>query len=101
MDYKKLLGKSICMLMENADKKDDIHAYLGAFQFEDDQWYFVNESQGWKVALDTEQLSRLKPTPEQLRSILLNADYFIPVTVQALPDDDPTGYIKTNMKWHK
>jgi hypothetical protein len=101
MKFEDLMNKSICIVVTNAEKRDDIHVYLGELQRKDDQWFFRNESRNWLISLDAEQLNRLNPVPENLKSSLLNADYFLPMTIQSIPGEDTKGYTPTNMQWHE
>jgi len=50
--------------------------------------------------LNSEQLNRLKPVPDSLKSVLLNADYAITMEMQLFPGSDTAGYEKTGMEWH-
>ena len=92
--------KNIALIVQNADKEDDVHIYLGRLFLTGGECFFVNEKRGWEISLDSEQLNRLKPVPDTLKTMLLNADYFIPMVVQSLPDSDMQGYKNTGMKWH-
>jgi hypothetical protein len=50
--------------------------------------------------LNDEQLARLKPVVEELKTTLFNADYYLPMTIRPLPEVGREEYIKTNLKWH-
>lgn len=93
--------QSIALVVHNADDDDDIHVFLGRLFLTNGEWYFINEEPGWKISLNSEQLSRLKPIPDPLKSVLLNADYALPMVIHSLPDSDIKSYTKTGMKWHE
>jgi hypothetical protein len=40
----------------------------------------------------------VKPVPDDVRDILLNAEYFINMSIGPLPEDEET-YIPTGLKW--
>ncbi len=49
--------------------------------------------------IQPEWLDRIKSTPADLVDILMNAEFFLPLSVGALPDDaDPSDYIHTGLK---
>lgn len=55
----------------------------------------------WMTSLDKEQLSRLKPVPDDLKELLLNADYALSMSVgDLLETGDTADYKETGMKWH-
>jgi hypothetical protein len=99
MNIKELIGKSISMIVWNTEKDDDVHVYLGRLHFENNDYWFINQDKGWRVALDEEQLTRLKPVPDDLREILLNADYSLSMTIGDLPDTEKGQHQSTGMNW--
>ena len=76
-----------------------MHVYVGQVIYEDNKQYFLNESMGWKLSLDNEQISRLTPVTETMKEIFLNADYFILLSLSIIPDKINNGYIPTGLKW--
>ena len=99
--FEEIESKSIAVIVHNAEKEDDVHVYLGRLLLTSEEWSFANEEQGWKISLDSEQLRRLKPVPETLKSILLGADYALTMVIGSLPDSEREGYKKTGMKWYE
>ena len=65
MNLADLKDKAISMIIWNTGKEDDVRVYLGKLQIENSGHYFVNEEKGWRVSLDKEQLSRLKPVSSE------------------------------------
>lgn len=52
------------------------------------------------IILEEDRFDRIQETPEDLKSILKGADYFIQMTVGKLPDDtDTSGMRNTGLKW--
>lgn len=86
MKFEEIEGKAVAMVVHNAEKEDDVHVYLGEFNKLDNEYFFINKDRGWQVSLNEEQMGRLKPVPEQLKSILLNACYFFPMILKSLND---------------
>jgi hypothetical protein len=91
MNSEAIEGKIIAIIVWNTEKEDDVHVYLGKLQ---------NMNEGWRISLDEEQLSRLQPVTDDLKEILLNADYAFSMSMENLPEtDDNTDYEKTGMNW--
>jgi hypothetical protein len=102
MDYNvDLKDKDVALIIWNTEKEDDVHVYLGKIILEEDTFYFINEHRKWKVSLNSEQLERLKLVPEDLKQILLQANYSLSVTIADLPDDNSDGLIYTGINWDK
>lgn len=97
----KIKSKSIAVIVHNADKEDDVHVYLGRLLLTHGEYFFVNEGREWKISLNSEQLRRLKPVPDTLKSTLLGADYALTMVIGSLPDCEREGYKKTGMQWHE
>jgi hypothetical protein len=100
MNFEELKDKSICLIVENAEKADDMHVYLGKLYFSNNKYQFVNQEKGWRVSLEEEHLSRLKPVKDSLKEILLNADYSLTMSMGSLPDSDVDNFQSTGMNWH-
>jgi hypothetical protein len=100
MKLEELEGKSIAIIVQNVDQDDDVHVYLGSLQLQNGEPYFRNNEKDWHVSLDNDKLDRLKPVVEELKTTLLNADYYLHMTIQSLPDTSVEDLVKTNMKWH-
>lgn len=66
---------------------------------ENGKFNFINQEKGWKVSLDDEQIAWLRPVPEGLGTVLLNAGYALNMRIGSLPDS-MIDIIRTGMKWH-
>jgi len=94
-------GKSIAMIVWNTEKEDDVHVYLGKLQNTNGEYVFINAEKGWRVSLDEEQLSRLQPVTDDLKEMLLNADYALSMSMGNLPETDGNAdYETTGMNWN-
>jgi hypothetical protein len=101
MNLEQVKEKSIAMVVWNSQKENDVHVYLGKLNSSDGQYSFINEERGWKILLNDEQLGRLKPVSDDLKDILLNADYSFSMSMGDIPDgEDLTDYNDTGLKWH-
>src|SRR3954467_1180799 len=100
MNFEDLKDKNISLIVWNTEKENDVHVYLGKLHFENAFYYFINKEKGWRISLDEEQLSRLKPVSEDLKETLLNADYALSVSIGSLPETDSNAFEITGMKWH-
>ena len=94
-----LKDKQVALLIWNTEKEDDAHVYVGQIIQSEAGQYFFNESMGWKLDIDDEQISRLTVVSEDMKDIFLNSDYFISLSMGIVPDDKTDGYIPTGLKW--
>jgi hypothetical protein len=99
MELKETEGRDIALVVENVEKEDDVRVYLGRMINEKDGYFFINEAQSWRVSLNADHIQGLRPVPDQLKSILLNADYFFTMTIATLPNLVNEGFRNTNLKW--
>lgn len=99
MNQLNLQDKQIALLIWNTEKEDDAHIYIGKIAQIETGYYFVNESKGWNLELDNEQLSRATPVSEDMKDIFLNADYFISLSMRLIGDENTDDYIPTGLKW--
>ena len=101
IDYDIIKNKSIALLVWNTEKKNDAHVYRGCIVQKDENYYFVNDAKNWRLQLDEEQYGKLKELAEDVKSILLDADYGIPMYMAGLPEEDKENLISTGMEWHE
>lgn len=97
MNYKRV---SLLIKYEDDEGKKDWRVYCGEIYFDQDNnpMFSSSEDYAWPLPLDF--LERIKPVPAHLRSILLDADDYIPLTIGNLPQGETrNGLIKTGLKW--
>jgi hypothetical protein len=99
MELKEAEDRDIALVVENSEKEDDVRVYPGRLIKGEDEYFFINEAQRWRVSLNADHIRRLRPVPDQLKTILLNADYFLTMTIATLPDLLHEGFRNTNLKW--
>jgi hypothetical protein len=92
------IGKRIALVVANVENEDDVHVYLGQLQIQNGSSCFINVEKGWLLDLNEEQLSRLKPVAEELKITLLNADFYLPMTIRPFPEEGHEEYVRTNLK---
>lgn len=86
MNISDLKDKLVALIIWNLEEEDDVHVYLGKVEMEDEQAYFINQEKGSKIAIDEEQLSRIKIVSEEMKEVLLNADYALSMNMEDLPE---------------
>jgi hypothetical protein len=99
MELKETEGKDIALVVDNIEKEGDVCVYLGRIIKERDEYFFINQAQSWRVSLNADHIQKVRPVPDQMKSILLNADYFFTMTIATLPDVAHERFRNTNLKW--
>ncbi len=100
MNLAEIEDKRVAMIVWNTEKEDDVRVYLGKLENVNGEYAFINEEKGWKVSLENEQLSHLHPVTEDLREMLLNADYALSMSMSSLPETyDTNNYKQTGINW--
>jgi hypothetical protein len=99
MDINDLKDKQIALVVWNLDKEDDAHVYVGSLISYGTDYIFKNEKKGWTVPIQADKVDNIKKVTGDLKPTLLNADYFINLTIGDLVDNQGE-FIPTGMKWH-
>lgn len=99
MDLNNLKDKIIALVVWNVDKKDDVHVYVGSLISQGTEYIFKNEKKGWTVPIQADKVDDIKKVPDNLKPTLLNADYFINLTIGDMVDNQG-DFIPTGLKWH-
>jgi hypothetical protein len=72
----------------------------GRIRSEGENLYLVGDGADSPILLPADVLSRLRPISAELRSILLDADYVVMLSVGDLPEEDsPDGYVPMGFRW--
>jgi hypothetical protein len=101
MDITNLEGKIVALIISNTEKENDVKVAIGNISKENQKVFFVNREKNWRIYLDPEQLQRTMPVTDDIKEILLGADFFIPMSVSALPHDADQVFIKTGLNCHE
>jgi len=102
MDLNDLNGKTLTLLVigEDENGEDDWAVFRGTARWDGTDLHFVRN--GVDFAVPADAIERIRPVPvdSEVRSILLNAEYYIPLSIGPLPDNaDESEFIKTGLKW--
>ena len=98
-DYKFLRDRKVAMVVTNIEKENDVRVYLGEIVEMESEFHFINKPEDWNVTLELDKLEELEEVPEDLKEMLLNADFYLPMTIGNLPDDSTEGLKKTGLNW--
>ena len=93
------VNKSLALVLWAKDEKgeDDVAVFSGMLVQEKNE-YLLKREGGANVELQTEWLHRIRKVPKELRAILLDCEYQLPLSVGDKPNDSE-GYEKTGLKW--
>jgi hypothetical protein len=96
LNLQELNGKSLALLLAGEDEDWSV---LRGVVLQEGEVLLLDHSAGQAFHIQPEWLDRIKPTPPDLSDILMNADFFLPLSVGALPEDaDPSDYIHSDLK---
>lgn len=103
MDLSGLHGKRIAVLLNGQDEAgEEEWAVLAGRAVWDGEKLRVDRGSGRKpFPAPYHALDRLKPVQDEVREILLDADFWLPLFVGPLPEDADQGeYESTGLNWH-
>src|SRR6187401_1326721 len=94
-----LTGRQVALLLisQDAEGNDDWAVFSTTLQQGEGQAVLVHKA--GQLELSDEWLSRIKATTPQARSILLEADFFLPLTVGSISDEEAETLRKTGFQW--
>lgn len=97
LDYRELDGKSLALLLAGED--EDWSVLRGTVRRDGEALLLDHSESEQPFAVQLEWLDRIKPVPADLSEILMGADFFLLLSVGAMPEDaDPRDYIHTGLK---
>lgn len=102
MDLAEIDGKSLALLLigEDENGEDDCAVFRGTARWDGTDLHFVRE--GVDFAIPADALGRIRSVDSAIRDIMLDAEYFIPLSVGPLPAGaDATDFARTGLKWPK
>jgi hypothetical protein len=92
--------RSIALIIWNTAAENDVRVIIGRLAIENENHYFVNEQEHWRISLDEEQLGRIKPVPPELKATLLDADYAINMSLGDMEEQEAGAiYMATGNTW--
>ena len=95
-------GRRIAMIAwaKKTDGSDDVAVFTGIAEWRGAALTLVREPPESSFVLDDECLERLKPVPDDLKTMLLDAEYQFSVTVGDLDEAaDRETMLKTGLRW--
>lgn len=103
-NHKKLLDKSICLILENTNKENDIQVLYGKVLIDkNNSYYFTDNDSEIHLSLDEDDINNAKKITSRDKKeneIFENCDYSIWITVNIIEIDEPANDMKkTNIKW--
>jgi hypothetical protein len=102
MKYEETIGKSVALLAlgKDAQGKDEGAVFLGTIKRSGSDLLFVHSGNSNGFPLPDDALERIIPTNAETRSIMLNADLYIPVSIgPKLEGPEGEGMEMTGLKW--
>lgn len=102
MKYEETIGKSIALLVmgEDAHGENDWRVFKGSITRLNNDLLFVHNGTPRQFPLPDDALNRIKATDTETRSIMLDADFYVPLTIGAKPDgSEGEGMLQTGLKW--
>ena len=102
INFEELTGKKLAIIAWGEDEKDEDEAavFTGLARWADGHLYLDREGNPPYFQIPDDVLDRIKPVSDEVKDILLNAEYCISMLIGPLPDEaDPGEYIQTGLKW--
>ncbi|HCF59275.1 MAG TPA: hypothetical protein DFS52_14935 [Myxococcales bacterium] len=96
-----LIRSKLALLLwsENGEGEDEAAVFVGKVVRSGERLSFQGQD-GASLELEEEWLSRIKPVDAKLADILMNADYFLPLSVGPLPPGlSASDFLRTGLRW--
>ena len=82
---------------KSEDGSDDVAVFTGIADWDGATLTMRREPESASFVVDPAWLPRIKPVPEELKSTLLDAEYYFSVTVGNV--EDASGFESTGLRW--
>lgn len=102
MKFEELTGKKLAMIVwgEDDNGEDDVAVFTGIARWTGEHLYLDREDNPKPFQIPDELLERIEITPEEIKDIVLDAEYYFNATISPLPDnEDESDYMQTGLKW--
>jgi len=102
MKTDEIIGRSVCLLLMSQDDRgeDDWAVVKGEIIFENGLPFFRNARTPQPFPLPDDTMRRIRTPTDDIREIVLNSDYFIPLPVGPIPKgESPESFMATGLKW--
>ncbi len=97
MEFNWVKDKVVALLLIDKEDDSNMHVYIGRITESGKDFKFINEIKNWNIAIDDRQMERLTEVSEGMKEIFLNADYYISMMVENLPDEQTKDYNFTGL----
>lgn len=96
-----LNGKSLAVLLigQTADGEDDWTVFSGTVHATETV-VVLNRDDAPSFEIQTKWFERIKPVGADIKSILLGAEFYLPLSIGPLPEGESAeSYISTGLRW--
>jgi hypothetical protein len=96
-----LTGKKLAIIAWGEDEKgeDEAAVFAGLARWAEGHLYLDHGGNPESFQIPDDLLDQVKPVSDDIKDILLDAEYYISMSIGPLPDDDPDEYEQTGLKW--
>jgi hypothetical protein len=101
INLKTINGKKLVLIGWAKDEtgKDDVSAFTGTAKWDGKQLVLDRGNENSNFIIPNDWLDRLTIVNDDVKEVLMNADYSISFSIDDLPKGSSSEYIKTNLKW--
>lgn len=100
-DNPNILGKPFCVLLigTTVDGEDEGAVFSGTLK-QNESGLYLDRGESPPFEIDPEWIERIKPVGPDIKDILLNAEYYLSLSVGQIPEGESTeSYVATGLKW--
>jgi hypothetical protein len=104
ISFNELTGKKLALVVLGDDEKGETEGavFTGLAQWVNGHLYLERGRNQKPFQLPDDTLERIKPVPADIKDIVLEAEYYLTMSIGPLPEDaNPNDYIETGLKWPK
>jgi hypothetical protein len=100
-DLHQVEGKNISLLLISISERDQDYAVITGTALWNDNVLRVDFGQNEPLfTVPKYALDRLRPVNDEVRDIIRNAEFYLPLFITDLPSDaDPASWIYTGLQW--
>ena len=102
MNFAELTGKKLAIVIMGEDEngKKEGAVFTGLARWANGHMYLDRGRNQKSFQIPDETIERIKPVTPEIADIVLNADYYMKMSIAPLPSEaNPKEYIQTGLKW--
>jgi hypothetical protein len=102
MNFTELTGKKLAIVAIGESEKGETEGavFTGLARWANGHLYLDRGRNQKSFQFPDDVLQRIKPVPAEIADIILEAEYYITMSIGPLPNDaNPKDYIETGLKW--